>query len=199
MDEQIYGWQRYLGIEQEFITAREYVSLEQDNTYSEFFTRAVIIFGAEIEGAFKTICKNLMENESGNIGQYKETILSNYPGIVDLGCSIRGSNRELFPFKEWNLGKLNWWDVYSHVKHSLVDKNATCFESLQMLAAYQLCLFIVEAGRGNYSERDYIRAYSAVDAPKLLVPHMEFVAAQDSDGILNTAFNPYKLVKRLKN
>ena len=198
MSDQIFGWQRYLGIEQEFITARQYVSFDQDNTCSEFFTRSVIILGAEIEGAFKRICKNANGIEPGNIGQYKEIILENYPGIVNLTCTMRGNERKLFPFDGWDRGKLLWWDVYANVKHSLVDENATCAIALKMLAAYQLCLFIVEATEQTYLENDYLRAYSAIDAPKLLIPGLDFAASQDDDGILNAAFNPCELIKKVK-
>ncbi|WP_029200398.1 hypothetical protein [Oribacterium sp. NK2B42] len=130
MSDQIYGWQRYLGIEQEFITARQYVSFEQDNTYSEFFTRSVIILGAEIEGAFKKICSNIDGSALGNIGQYKEIILGVYPGIVSLTCAMRGSERRLQPFEDWDKEKLSWWDVYANVKHSLVDKDACSISTL---------------------------------------------------------------------
>ena len=52
----MYGWQRYLSIEQEFLAARQYVPYKlMKSAYSEFFTRQVIILGAEIESALKRV------------------------------------------------------------------------------------------------------------------------------------------------
>jgi len=80
----MYGWQRYLSIEQEFAAARYYVSFSVGNAYSEFFTREVILLGVEIEAAFKELCRRINNSTPGNMGDYKSIILGTYPRIVDI-------------------------------------------------------------------------------------------------------------------
>lgn len=77
----IYGWQRYLGIENDFLEALFYVSFDIKDAYSEFFSREIILLGSEIEASFKKLCESINGATPGNIGEYKAIILEAYPGI----------------------------------------------------------------------------------------------------------------------
>ena len=161
----IYGWQRYLSIEQDFIEAQYYVSFDIKDVYSEFLSREVILLGSEIESAFKELCKRINGSMPGNIGQYKQTILSFYPGIINVGVINKQTNEVQIPFKDWDNGALSWWDIYSNTKHALVDKTATLQVALIMLQALELLFFcITEKSASSYFSLDYL------ETPKLFKP-----------------------------
>lgn len=160
---ELYGLYRYLGIEEDFIKAQYYVSFENQNAFSEFFTREVILLGTEIEAAFKELCYRIKGETPGNIGQYKEIILCEYPNIVNIGVKNIKTNVVDKPFSGWDTGNLEWWDKYTGVKHNLVDKEATIHVAVTMLQAYLLLLFCISATAG-------IITIEYRDAPKLYSP-----------------------------
>lgn len=162
----MYGWQRYLSIEQEFAAARYYVSFSVGNAYSEFFTREVILLGVEIEAAFKELCRRINNSTPGNMGDYKSIILGTYPRIVDIYVSSKETGQIFYPFRGWDTGHLSWWDVYVQVKHNLVDQAATLDVALTMLQAYEILLFCIAATSGNFS-------FNYLDNPKLFTPGFE--------------------------
>ena len=67
----IYGLQRYLGIERDFLKAQFYVSFDNKTAFSEFFSREVVLLGSEIEAAFKELCFLIDGRKPGNMGEYK--------------------------------------------------------------------------------------------------------------------------------
>ena len=200
----MYGWTRYLYIEQEFLAVKQYLPYEFEDVYSEFFTRAVILLGAEIEGTFKVLCKNVETPDAGNMEQYKNTILTNYPGIVNWKCLVRENEKKITPFEGWNLGKLDWWDVYTGVKHNLVDKCATYKIALKMLGAYELLIFIIAATDSqNIKNTDSdgcvkpIKAYSILDSPKVLVVDMDLGIGDDEADVTNLSFYPNDVLEHI--
>ena len=161
----VYGWQRYLSIEQDFIKAQYYVSFDIKDAYSEFFSREVILLGSEIESAFKELCKRIDGSTPGNIGQYKQTILSFYPGIINVGVINKQTNEIQFPFKDWDSSTLSWWEIYSNTKHALVDKTATLQVALIMLQALELLFFCITTKSASSSIfLDYL------ETPRLFKP-----------------------------
>lgn len=162
----IYGWQRYLGIEQDFLKAQFYASFDLEEVYSEFFSREVILLGAEIEAAFKELCRRINGAEPSNIGDYKRIILGEYPGLVNTYVRNKQSNENQYPFREWDSGPLTWWRIYTDTKHNLVDRAATLGVALTMLQAYELLLFCIEATKGSF-----IIGY--LDQPKLFIPDFQ--------------------------
>ena len=163
---EIYGWKRYLGIEKEFLDAQYYVSLDIETVYSEFFTREVILLGAEIEAAFKKLCHQLDPNSSaGNIAQYKNIILGFYPGIVDFEIQNNQTHTVTKPFIGWDKKSLPWWDIYGNVKHGLLDQAATSKVATDMLKAYEVLLICISAKRGDL-DLNYI------ELPQLYMPTM---------------------------
>lgn len=141
----MYGLQRYLGLEKEFIEASYYVSLDQEDVYSEFFTREVILLGTEIEATFKELCNRINGSTPGNMSQYKEIILARFPNIVRISVCEKQSKKTTLPFENWDNSQLDWWNVYTGIKHNLVDAQATLGVALKMLQAYLILIFCVTA------------------------------------------------------
>lgn len=141
----VYGLQRYLSVEKEFIEAQYYVSFSQKSVYSEFFTREIILLGTEIEAAFKELCYRIDGSTPGNMSEYKNTILSYMPEIVNISVVDKQNGMVCIPFSGWSTGKLFWWDVYTGIKHNLVDVAANLGVAITMLQAYELMLFCVTA------------------------------------------------------
>lgn len=156
----MYGLERYLGIEKDFIEAKFYVAFDQDNVYSEFFTREIILLGAEIEAAFKELSNRIDCSTPGNMGDYKRIILSCLPQIVSVSVCEKQSGKYHFTFETWNIGALKWWSVYTGIKHNLVDTNANLGVALTMLQAYLVLIFCVTAMKEDVY-------FDILDTPKL--------------------------------
>lgn len=187
----MYGLQRYLGIEQEFITAQQYVDLSLETAFSEFFTREVIILGVEIEAAFKELCRRINGSTPGNMADYKSTILSTYPNIVNVYVKNKRTGTIEYPFREWDIGPLPWWSVYTQVKHNLIDRAATAGIALSMLRAYELLLFCVEATNGDFS-------FGYMDTPKLFIPEFEPGMTLENDMTFMLRYSGFEIQQRLK-
>ncbi len=197
----INGWQRYLSIEEDFLKARYYVSFDIDNVYSDFFSKSVIILGAEIEAAFKDLCRAISGKAPDSIEKYKNVILESFPNIDVLKSTLREDNqREYYPFKGWKNKRLSWWDVYSKIKHSSVDTKATLETAVTMLSAYQLLLFLVATYTCEVDSNEYIIAYTQLDLPRLLIPDVPLgIAIVPSEGLSFIRLNSAKLKQKISN
>lgn len=175
---ELYGLYRYLGIEEDFIRAQYYISFDNRDAYSEFFTREVILLGTEIEAAFKELCVRIKGKVPGNIRQYKEVVLLEYPNIVNIGIKDIKTNMIEKPFSGWDNGSLPWWDKFINVKHNLVDKEATIHVAVTMLQAYLLLLFCISATSGNITMeyRNVPKLYSP-----LFNPSFHFTASMKAE------------------
>ena len=184
----IYGWQRYLGMEKDFLEAEFYVSLDQSEVYSEFFTREIILLGAEIDSAFKELCRRLDGTMPNNIGDYRRIILAHLPNIIKVSVCTKGT--PYGPFEGWDTGPLQWWRVYSKMKHNIVDNEATLGVAMAMLQAYQLLLFCITAVSEDVR-------LNLIDMPKLVevklpgnagavYPDMQVVRVYPRKDVLNT-------------
>ena len=211
----MYGWQRFLSIEQEFKAVEQYVPYELEDTYSEFFSRMIILLGAEIEVSFKCLCKQIDPDKArGNIGQIKEIILHHYPRIAVWKCAIKVINREIVPFEGWDYGDLEWWSVYTDIKHNSVDENATYRIALKMLGAYEQLLILIEVenpARDEYTGFDRaisgsvwnecdekgIKAYTVLEMPGLIIPDIQFGIGNGISGLPGMAFYPENVFDRI--
>lgn len=187
----MYGLQRYLGIEQEFITAQQYVDLSIESAFSEFFTREVILLGVEIEAAFKELCSRINGSTAGNMADYKSIILGEYTNLANIYVRNKRTGAIYYPFQGWDIGPLPWWSVYVQVKHNLIDRAATVGVALSMLRAYELLLFCVEATNGNIS-------VGYMDMPKLFIPEFEPGMTLENDMSFTLKYSGNEIRQRLK-
>ena len=193
----MFGWRRYLSIEEDFLKARYYVAFDVKTAHSDFLSKSIILLGAEIEHAFKKLCELIDKDaDRGSIADYKKIILQEMPGIVNLKSTLRENEEvQFFPFKDWQQGPLSWWDIYNNIKHSDDDKNATMKVALNMLSAYQLLLFLIEGYNGEESHT----AYTQIEIPRVLVPDIRMDPEQTTqhEGIFCWIFDTSDLKEKL--
>lgn len=133
-------WNYYMCLEKDLEATSRYIEPQgQEDTYSYEFCKIIILGCSEIENIFKMICLNIDNSkECGNIGEYKGKILSKYPRIIETEVSIpRWNYTKVNPFKGWDSGPLDWWDVYTKLKHHRVSsmKIATYHNAVKVLSA----------------------------------------------------------------
>lgn len=204
----MYGWERYLYIEQEFLNARQYISFEIKGAYSDFFARCIILLGAEVEAAMKQLCAELDSSNAGNISDYKKAILSHFPNIVNFKVRLLCTDEEIAPFHGWDNGQLSLWNTYTDVKHSLsIKQDATLKNALDILAAYQILIFVIQAQKniktGNFNKGTTATeayAFSLINQPKLLIPmNVDFDVCQSDENVdFYLTFNVTEMEKFLK-
>lgn len=196
----MYGWIRYLSIEEDFMKSRYYVEFDVESAYSDFISKSVILLGAEIEASFKKLCELINEDEKrGSISDYKKIVLKELPNIGEFKSILRDDKRhEYFPFRDWGMGSLSWWDIYGRTKHDLfVKREATLDVAMNMLSAYQLLIFLIAAY--EKSDDDNRLAYTMLEVPRLLRPDVDMDIAQqdDDEGLLSYTFSASKLKEKL--
>lgn len=152
----------------------------------------MIILGAEIESAFKVFCNRIDGSTPGNIAQYKSTILNEFPGLVRLGVCNRKTNEVTCPFSKWDIGALQWWDVYTSIKHNAICKEATVDVSLSMLQAFELLLFCIEATSGDFS-------IEYMEMPRLYIPDFPRGFALTMDMQARIRFSRNHIIEHLKD
>lgn len=185
----IYGLQRYLSIEHDFINAEYYVDPQIRNVYSEFYTREVILLGAEIEAALKQLCRYIDNSEPKDMKDYNRIIIKEYPGIVNIATQNIQTNLVECPFMNWDKERLSWWHVYTTVKHNAVDKSATAGVSLTMLQAYEILVFCNAAVQGDFVI-DYLDSPKRYHIPQfisggMLIQDSTFVRYYSRERIIN--------------
>ena len=194
----MFGWRRYLSIEEDFLQARYYVAFDVKTAHSDFLSKSIILLGAEIEHAFKKLCELIDEKaKRGSIADYKKIILQEMPGIVNLKSTLRENEEvQFFPFKDWQKGRLSWWTIHNNVKHHKDgEKKATMKVALNMLSAYQLLLFLIEGYNGEESHT----AYTQIEIPRVLVPDIRMGPGQTTqhEGIFCWIFDTSDLKEKL--
>lgn len=161
-------WYYFLSIEKDLNETSRYIEPNgQENAYSFEFCKIIVLSCTEIENAFKQLCSCINPSKlCGNIGEYKGNILERYPKIVDALVIVpRWNAKNIYPFREWQNGKLSWWDAYTALKHHRVlsFKQATYKNAVYALAGlYILILYLYKmnsydckADESAYFESDY--------------------------------------------
>jgi len=104
----------------DFERASRFVEISSDNfrTYSIEFTHLYLAAGSEIDVVAKQLCEKVKPSvKAKNINQYRQTILSKYPGIETVKVVLRRYAIELVPWQNWSNRNPNWWRFYNKVKH----------------------------------------------------------------------------------
>lgn len=156
-------WNYYLTLESDIANTSRYIEpCGQEHVHSFEFAKILILACTELETVFKLLCLEIAENQAvGNIGQYKEIILSKYPHIVNAVVSVKRWGKHIIPFESWDNKKLAWWDAYQNVKHNRGKhfSGATYNNAVHALAALYISIFyLAKAAAVTFAdyESDYI-------------------------------------------
>ena len=138
-------WYYFLSLERDLDNTSRFVEpLGQENVHSFEFAKILILACTEIEVLFKYLCKTIKPSETtGNIGRYKEVILTAYPKITCAEVNITRWGKVISPFSGWDSGSLKWWQEYNDVKHnrSLNFAKASYENAAFSLAALYILVF----------------------------------------------------------
>ena len=170
----------YESIERDIDNTSKYIEpRNQENAFSHEFCKIIILSCTELESVMKILCKELTGKECGNIGEYKACILNAFPNIGDAVVMVPRFGKDICPFKEWESGKLSWWDSYTHLKHSYesYSTEGTYKNAVYALSAlYILILYLAKHEnidfrykRIGYLDSDYELNY-LIDNPEKSLP-----------------------------
>jgi len=138
-------WRYFLAQEEAFLQTLRYVELRTENIGSTSieFSRQLAVNGAEFENLTKQLSLKVKGVEPGNMGQYKDFLLMEYPNMIDKEVYIDRYRLKEQPFSGWAPGeRLDWWDLYTELKHS--RSSSSHFASMGMVLT-SLCSLLVLA------------------------------------------------------
>ncbi len=164
-------WNYYLDLEKELSDSSRYIEPKgQEDVYSFEFRKIIILACTECETAFKTLCKIIDQSKKrGSIVDYKEIILKEYPKIVEAEVTVSRWHKTIQPFKDWDNGKLDWWEVHQKIKHDCGSnlKKANYKNAIYTLSALYILIFYIYRSsnehitelRSNYITSQYAPKY----------------------------------------
>ena len=172
-------WNYYLSLEKDLDDTSRYIEPKgQENVFSFEFAKLLVLSCTELESVLKLLCYECSGEKRGNIGEYKETILTYYPKIVFAEVNVSRWGETIRPFDGWDKGKLSWWDAYGNVKHNREDnfRDATYQNVVYALSALYVSIFYLSSISGvsfsgyasTYIESDYSSHGVAVSPNKKL-------------------------------
>lgn len=166
-------WYYFLDLEKELADSSRYIEPEgQEDVYSFEFRKIIILACTECETAFKALCEIIDQSKNrGSIGDYKGIILGKYPKLVEAKVTISRWHKTIQPFKKWDTGKLEWWDVHQAIKHDRGSnlKQATYQNAVYTLSALYVLIFYLYRASSKYITE--LRSYYITSqyAPKYFV------------------------------
>ena len=157
-----YHWNYYMALEKDFLGIERYLTFDlgDNNSYDE--KKKIKYFGnskafsvefikqyqticSEVDVIFKTICKDLKNEDAKEMEDYTKTILANtyWSGVVSQKVLMR--DVKLQPFFGWQnepYKAISWWSTYNYVKHRRLNNfgNANLKNVINALAG----LYILE-------------------------------------------------------
>ena len=145
MEEKIHNsWEYYLIIDKDMKAAMRYIDpRNQANVFSFEFAKNIVLACTECESVLKLIGELRTGKIPGNISEYKEMILKNFPNITNVEVYANGI--KIVPFSGWDTGSLEWWNSYTGIKHNRSDnlKSATFLNAANAVGAlYLLNLYL---------------------------------------------------------
>lgn len=113
-------WRYFLSLERDLERISHYIEVCEDNinVYSFELSKLILLSTSEVETCFKLLSKCISGENKGNIGEYKEVILTKFPRIVEAEVHVITRELTLRPFDGWDSGTLWWWDSYGELKHN---------------------------------------------------------------------------------
>jgi hypothetical protein len=125
-------WRYFQTLEEDLLSCSRYVHFAEKNfdTYSTEFSRIIFAAASEFDAVAKRLCAAIdpeLEGQGSDIGRYRETITSEYPGFCELELEVSLNERlELQPWKRWGTDPEGeephpeWWRSYNDLKHERV-------------------------------------------------------------------------------
>mgnify|MGYP001201090438 CR=1 FL=1 len=123
-------WDYFLTLEVDLINLARYIEFSEKNfdTFSIELVRILLAASSEVDVVAKVLCQQidpdfLSRIKSGkrnpSINDYKETILSKRPGVVNFRVELPRYGLTLLPWISWDKDGENpdWWKAYNSVKH----------------------------------------------------------------------------------
>lgn len=121
-------WKYFISLEKDLIKLEDYIEINRRNfaTNSIELSKILQLSCGEIDSVCRILCKEINPSTdfydesiySGNISQYKKTILSQYPLFTKTKIEIPSLKEKILPFEEWEFkDSPNWWKDYNRVKH----------------------------------------------------------------------------------
>ena len=100
-------WSQYISIEKEFVETMHYVTLDEDNdnTFSQAYSKLMLQIGSEVDVAFQRYCKKISGNPKNHfdgINQYKDCVVKHNPVFIKQEIEVKKTSRTLKPWIEWN-------------------------------------------------------------------------------------------------
>ena len=93
-------WNYYLSLEKDLDnTSRSIEPKGQENVFSFEFAKLLVLSCTELESVLKLLCYECSGENKGDIGKYKETVLTNYPKIVFAEVNIARWDETIRPFE----------------------------------------------------------------------------------------------------
>ncbi|MFV0516946.1 MAG: hypothetical protein ACK5MV_06085 [Aminipila sp.] len=158
-------WNYYLVLEGDLSSTSRFVEPTQKDVFSFEFLKIIILSCSELETTFKYICEEISgsKDNAGNIGQYKNVILKNFPQITEATVKIYRIQESILPFQNWKSGTLSWWNAYQDIKHNRGQafQNATYWNAVYALSALYILIFYLSQITGfefNDSESKYLHS-----------------------------------------
>jgi hypothetical protein len=128
--------------------------LANGDTFSNEFLKILLSSASEFETVGKLLCKEIdPNNEKNNIISISETILNQYPNIIQ--TTVTTDFQDLIPLSKWEVSVdssgqkkivgLDWWRAYTNIKHKRYAyfQEATlkhCINALASLLVIELYL-----------------------------------------------------------
>lgn len=141
-------WNYFLILEEDFKNTLRYIELTEKNwdCFSLELSKQLICIATEFENICKALCKEINGTTPGNLKEYKEIILKEFPNIWNTNVFIDYKNQmEIKPLASWeNIGgQLDWWNAYGNIKHNRYNnfQSASLKNTLYALSS----LLILEA------------------------------------------------------
>lgn len=176
-------WSYYLSVEKMLINTVQFVSPSEENknTYSDEFTKIILLSCSEIDSILKLLCKlnNIILND-------KEYNMKNYAKMLEKDKSIKRESygpeyvstiNESFlvvtPFKDMDYkmkyAGLEWWKDYQFLKHNRMEnaKRGNLINAIISVSAYYILMIKLMDYLDEFAGHDYVIEHNR---SKFLIP-----------------------------
>lgn len=176
-------WSYYLSIEKMLANTIQFVSPseENENTYSDEFTKIILLSCSEIDSILKLLCKLnniILTDREYNMKNYakmleKDTFIKHESYGPEYVSTINESFLLVTPFKDINskikYAGLEWWKDYQSLKHNRMEnaKKGNLKNSIFSVSAHYILMTKLMDCLDEYAGHDYVKEHNR---SKFLIP-----------------------------